>query len=164
MHKEQCAYFDFRQDGINTGYFELRISAREIYQNAVFYYEGELSRNPFVLYLDGDKVLSCKVGDTEKDLSTLPANHFPGSAWPLLLRLMGGKNTLSYMAIREGDMALLGETLLQREGDVVKEMRNGSFVREFEVTEGEISRINWGGPESHRRASYEEAIAGSPLA
>jgi hypothetical protein len=89
------------------------------------------------------------------------ANHYPTSAYPLLLPRVEEK--FVYISVDEGTGEIAGETMLERTGDVITETRQGQLLRQFRM-KGDIPiEIDWGGPISTLRDSLVEAKAGSPL-
>ncbi len=156
-------FHDFRFGDRNAGYFEIRDDGSEIFMNAVFEMKGERYENPFGVRYEHDRVLAFRMGDGDwVDFATYPANHYPTSAYPLLLRRL--QDRLEYQAVEEGTGDVLGKTLLERVGDTVTETRNGKVVRKYVLRDGKPVEIEWGGGAvSHIAESYEDAVKGSPF-
>jgi len=159
---ETTLYYDFSFGDKNAGYFEVRQSSGKIYMNAKFEMGGELLVNPFEITYEGEKVLAVRAGDGEwLDFSKFPANHYPTSAYPLLLPRV--KDELGYISVEEGSGRIIGEILLKRVGDTIHESKDGKTIRKFRMKDGVAVEIDWGGPVSHLKSSLEEAVKGSPL-
>ena len=80
-----------------------------------------------------------------------------------LLLLPKVESSFKYMAVNEGENSILGETTLTREGNKITESRDGKTVREFWVEDGNLVKINWGGPVSTLKSGLNEALEGSEL-
>ena len=174
-------FYDFRFGAENAGYYTVIEDGDTFHMDVVFENGGTVCRTPFSFRHDGSRVLAYRIGEGEWTTRGLDSpNHFPTSAYPLLLRSMGEE--LTYIAVMEGVGSILGETLLMRRGNLVYEIHDGAVVREFELRDGVPIRINWvggtyvhdlplgsaaalhhamSGPVSRLCASKEEAVRGS---
>lgn len=138
-------FYDFRFGTENAGYYTVTEDGDTFDMDVAFVSGGAICRTPFSFRHDGARVLAYRVGNGEWTTRGLdsPA-HFPTSAYPLLLRIMGDEFT--YIAVMEGaGGCVLGETLLIRRGNLVYEIHDGAVVREFELRGGVPVRINWVG-------------------
>lgn len=153
-------YYDFVMEGTNAGHFEISDDGAEIHMNAVFMNGGRRYENAFGLRYAGKRVLAYRSGADEwSDCSSLPEDHYPTSAYPILLR----HKIKSYVPIVESSGQLLARTTLKDTGGAVVETRDGAVVRSFAVKDGVVVRINWGGPISTLKDSLTAALAGSPF-
>lgn len=89
------------------------------------------------------------------------ANHYPTSAYPLLLPRV--EDRLVYISIDEGTGEINGETVLERSGDTITETHRDAVIRRFRMKDGTPIEIDWGGPISTLHETLAEAKAGSPL-
>jgi hypothetical protein len=145
-------HYDFRFGEENAGTFEICDDGGHITMNACFTLDGELLENPFELKYDGDTLLACKARDEDwVDLTSLPDNHFPSCAYPLLLPRV--QDRLEYQAVSDSDGSIQGLTVLTREGNLITETHDGNFQRSFLMEDDIPIEINWNGPISHRRAA-----------
>lgn len=137
-------FYDFRFGTENAGYYTVTEDGDTFHMDVAFVSGGEVCRTPFSFRHDGARVLAYRIGNGEWTTRGLDSpNHFPTSAYPLLLRIMGDE--LTYIAVMEGVGSILGETLLMRRGNLVYEIHDGAVVREFELRDGVPVRINWAG-------------------
>ena len=156
-------FYDFRFGDQNAGYFEISDDGSTICMKAVFQMEGERYENPFRVRYERERVLAFKTGDGDwVEMGRYPADHFPTSAFPLLLRRLQDK--LEYQAIEEGTGNVLGKTVLERVEDTVTETRDGKVVRRFVLRDEKPIEIEWGGGAvSHIAESYKDAVKDSPF-
>lgn len=160
--QEAHYFYDFKLDDDNAGFFEIKIESNEIYQNVKFKNGNEIYENPFFLKLEKDQVIAFKKGDgTWVNIKDYKENHYPSSAYPLLLPKV--KDRLEYFQINEATGNVEGLTILERAGDTINEYRDQKLLRSFKMTDSTPVEINWGGACSKMRSSFEEALAGSPL-
>ena len=127
-----------------------------------FEMEGDIYENPFAVKHTDGKVTSYKFGYEDwKPFTGYGADHYPTTAWPLLLEKAQPK--FSYFPVVEGTGEAQEETTLKRKGDMIYETREGKTVRSFKMKDGIPIEIYWGGPRSVLKANLAEAKAGSPI-
>jgi hypothetical protein len=138
-------HYDFRQGSRRVGSFVIEDDGAELHQWVTFETDdGERYENRYAVRYDGSRVLAYRVGDGEWiDCSALPVDHYPTAAYPLLIR----HDVTAYVAIDEETGKATPRTLV-RSGDHVVERQAGTAVRTFELREGTIVRIDWGGATS----------------
>ena len=155
-------HYSFEFGGCNAGYYVIEEEIGRIAMKAVFRMEEEVFENVFELRLQEGQLTHFRANEGPwVDMAQFPADHYPTSAYPLLLR--GLRDQRTYVAIHEGDRTPIGQTVLTRDGDIVTETRHGNTVRIFTLDGDAVESIDWGGPVSHRRPTLVEAIAGSTL-
>ncbi len=155
-------FYDFRLEDQPVGYFTVRDDGREISMNVVFEVEGRVIENPFALRYEGERTIQYRIGDGEwTDEGLISPEHYPTSAYPILLEMMRGPMT--YVAVSEADGAEIGVTSLVRDGETVREIREERMVREFRMRDGIPYRIDWGGAVSTLCDSLEDAVRGTRL-
>jgi hypothetical protein len=162
MHRYQ-RYYDFKLGQINLGYFTIVRKPGHIMMMAKFETDGEVTENLFELKLDDHHVTAFKIGGGEwQNMDQYGKNHYPTSAYPLLLPRV--KELFVYHSIDESTGEVEGERMLERVGDVITESLAGKITRVFQMKDGIPVEINWGGPISTLRDSLKDAKAGSPFA
>lgn len=151
-------FYDFRIDGKNVGYFELRIEEDKIYQNVKFQSPDGVYENPFYLMLRQGRVTAFKKADQNWiSMSLYQENQFPSSSFPLLLPLV--TDYLEYFQISEATGLVEGPLRLERIGSVIHEFQEQNFRRSFRIENGVIVEINWGGAISKIKNTFDEAVA-----
>ena len=150
-------FYNFTVNGKNRGYSYLFINSTTLYSHTEFWIEGgELYRNVFHLRIENGRISASKHDDSDwVDLSNHPPNHFPGSAYPLLLPKAVSQPT-KYVQIREDDGAVLGEFELRLENQQIIESHNGKITRRFFMNSDIPVRIDWGGAISELCQSADE--------
>ena len=157
-------FYNFTLGDENRGYSYLRIDEGHLHSFTRFLLDsGETFTNVFRLRLDGQRVKACKHGDLDWiDLSESPEDHYPGSAYPLLLpKAMTGR--YAYTQVSDDDGSVICETVLEREGVDIVERQNGIVCRRFTMDGETPIRIDWGGAVSRLCASAEASIDGSAV-
>ena len=152
-------HYDFRFGNDNAGWFEILEEPERIWMKAVFDLDGEDYENEFELRIVDGAVTAYRYGAGEWRDMPEGEDIYPGSAYPLLISRL--TDTLTFRSLREEDGEIIGVTTLTREGDEVIERLGDTETRRFTLRDGEIIRIDWGGPVSHLHDSLESAQAGS---
>lgn len=139
------SFYDFRIGARTAGSFVIEDDGSELRQAVSFETEaGERYENRHDVRYAGHRALAYRVGDGDwVDCSGLPADHYPTAAYPLLIR----HELTEYIAIDE-DTGTAAPRTLELYGDLVVEREAGRTTRTFEVRDGTIVRIDWGGASS----------------
>ena len=158
------SYYTFELGDQNVGYFEITEEPNTIYQKAQFRMGDDEILNIFHLKLDDGNLTAFKYQDDGEwvEMSQYDDDCFPGSAYPLLIEK--ANPTFRYQAIYEGSAEITGEMIATRDEGHVIETENGETRRQFWVSDGQVTQIDWGGPISRLVGSKEEAVAGSSYA
>jgi hypothetical protein len=148
-------YYDFTMNGERVGYYEVDERPGVLHANARMRIDGGTVERAFwVRHVDGLPT-EVKVGDS--CWQRVPRGAFPTSAYPLVLR----RGMTRYRALVEGT-GEIDERELRREGGLVVEWSRGRVMRTFEVRDGQVVAISWGGAaESRLVASKEDATRGT---
>jgi hypothetical protein len=138
-------YYDFRIGSRTAGSFVNEDDGTELRQSVRFETDaGERYENRHAVRYAGKRALAYRVADGDwVDCSGMPDDHYPTAAYPLLVR----HGVTSYMAIDEGTGEATPRTL-EWSGDQIVEREAGRTTRTFEVRNGAIVRIDWGGATS----------------
>lgn len=158
-------FYNFCFGNRNKGYYYLRQTKDSLFSKSQFFLEkGELYTNIFELKLNADKVLAYKHQEGAWiDFRSRSENHYPSSAYPLILSKAMLK-PFAYQAVSEHNDSSLGETVLSFNKGEMIEKRAAKVTRRF-VMQHEIPvTIDWGGPISHLCKDAHEAVEGSGLA
>lgn len=144
--------YDFRIGDRDAGTFVLVDDGAELRQLVSFQADdGSRYENRYAVRYHEGRATAYRVGDGEwVDCASFPPDHFPTSAYPLLVR--GG--TARYVAIDE-DTGALRPRELERLADRVIERQDGTPIRTFHLRDGVIVRIDWGGAVSNLRTVPE---------
>lgn len=137
--------YDFRLEGRVVGSYELEDAGGELRQQVAFEQpDGERYRDEHVVrYRDG-RPIAYRSGDTGwTSLDDAPEDHWPTAAYPLLLRA----RRTAYIAIDEGTGATTARTHEHLEDRVI-EREDDRITRVFELRDGEVVHIDWGGATS----------------
>jgi hypothetical protein len=139
------SHYDFRIGPRVAGSFVIEDDGAELRQAVSFETDaGERYENRHAVRYDGHRALAYRVAGGEWiDCSTLPADHYPTAAYPLVIR----HGLAAYVAIDEETGGATPRTL-EWSGDQVVEREAGRTTRTFEVRDGAIVRIDWGGATS----------------
>ena len=158
-------FYNFYRGEKNQGYYYVKQTDDSLFSQAKFMLEdSELFTNTFHLKIDQGRVVSYKYRDDDwVDFRSHPADHYPTSAYPLLLS-RAVIEPYTYIAIYEGEGSVLGETTLTADGDDIIETRDAQVKRRFMMRDGVPVMINWGGPISHLCQDAKEAVNGSEVA
>lgn len=156
-------YYDFKLGEENVGYFEMRFTDGELFQNARLRIDDEIQDNLFYVRVAGDKVLAFKVGCGGEWISMekYGADQYPTSAFPLLLPMV--RDRLEYTPILERSGQLGRPRTLRRIGAVIEETSGGRVTRSFRIERDIPVEIDWGGAVSALKDGLEVAKNGSPL-
>lgn len=157
-------YYTFELGGENVGYFEISQAADAIVQKAQFRMGDDEIINIFYLKLSAGQVTAFKYQDEGEwiDMEQYEDDWLPTSAYPLVIER--ANPTYTYQSIYEGTGEHLAEVVVTRDGDCITETENGNVSRRFWLSNGLVTKIDWGGPISRLVGSKEEAVAGSPYA
>lgn len=134
--------YDLQIAGQPVGTYVLEDDGSELRQLVDFVAEdGERYRNEHLVRYREGRPLAFRVGTADwVDCSDAPASHWPTAAWPLLLRA----NVTEYLAIDEETGRGTPRTVEYAEGRVV-ERQSDRLVRAWDLRDGEVVRIDWGG-------------------
>jgi hypothetical protein len=137
--------YDFRIGSRVAGSFVAEDDGAQLRQWVDFETDdGHRYQNRYAVRYRGNRVLAYRLGDAEwVDCSTMPDDHYPTAAYPLLIR----HGLDRYVAIDE-ETGQASPRELQRAGDRVVERQGGAEVRSFELRGDVIVRIDWGGATS----------------
>ena len=144
--------YDFRIGDRDAGTFVVLDDGAQLQQMVSFQADdgGQYENRYAVRYLEG-RVTAYQVGEGDWiDCASLPPDHFPTSAYPLLVR--SGVNR--YVAIDE-ETGMLSPRELEHLSDRVIERQQGTPIRTFHLRDGVIVRIDWGGAVSSLRTASE---------
>ncbi len=165
-------YYTFEFGDQNTGYFEITETPTLIDQIARFRIgggEGEDQEifNIFRLKLEDGQVAAFQYSNNDwVQMSRFNRGCYPSSAYPLLLEQ--ADPVYSYQSIHEETGEISGTLTLTRVGDCVTETEespDGPIVRRrFWLSNGVVTKVDWGGPISRLAKSKEAAVAGSVYA
>lgn len=160
---EYHRYYDFKLGDENVGYFEIRLTDGELFQNARLRIDDETQDNLFWMRVAGDKALAFKAGRGGEWISMgeYGADQYPTSAFPLLLPMV--RDRLEYTPILERSGQLGQPRTLRRIGAVIEETSGERFTRSFRMEKGIPVEIDWGGAVSALKDGLEAAKKGSPL-
>jgi hypothetical protein len=144
--------YDFRIGDRDAGTFVVTDDGAELRQRVSFLTdEGDRYENAYAVRYASDRVLAFSVGNGDwVDCAGLPPDHAPTCAYPLLIR----RGVTRYVAIDEESGARTPRDL-EHLSDRVVERQNGAQVRAFDLRDGVIVRIDWGGAISTLRSSTE---------
>jgi hypothetical protein len=128
-----------------VGSFVIEDDGAELRQAVSFETDaGERYENRHAVRYAGKRVLAYRVGEGDwVDCSSLPADHYPTAAYPLLVR----HGLTAYMAVDEDTGEAMPRTL-EWLGAQIVERETDRTTRTFEVDDGTIVRIDWGGATS----------------
>lgn len=134
--------YDFRIGGSTVGTFVLTDDPSEIRQVVDFVTEDTgRYRNEHLVRHRGGRPIAYRVGTGAWiDCADAPADHWPTASWPLLLQA----RVTEYVAIDEESGETSRRTLEYTEGRV-EECQAGRVVRAFDLRDGHVVRIDWGG-------------------
>ncbi|MEM7030202.1 MAG: hypothetical protein AAF629_11595 [Chloroflexota bacterium] len=152
-------YYTFQFGDSNAGWFEIEQTDTQIYMNAIFKMDNQEFENPYWVKLENGKPTEYKSASSNWKKMPTGSNIYPESAYPILVPQV--KNQLAYIALHEDTGEISGETALIRQGNEIKERRDGEIRRKFWLEDGEVVKIDWGGAISERRPSLAEAKLGS---
>jgi hypothetical protein len=137
--------YDLRIGPRAAGWFVAEDDGAELRQSVSFDTdEGERYEERYAVRYDGSRVLAYRVGDAERvDCATLPDDHYPTAAYPLLIR----HGVERYVAIDEQTGQTSPRTLDRAGGQVIERLGE-AVVRAFELRDDVIASIDWGGATS----------------
>ena len=136
-------HYDFKIGGKNAGYYMITSKPGYIVMVAMFTLDGKFYENLFELKHDGHNVTAYKTATVDwQSMELYGANHYPTSAYPLLLAQV--KEKYVYIAIDEGTGEIQGETTLERNGEIITETRDGKTLRLFRMKDDIPVEIDWG--------------------
>ncbi len=155
-------YYDFKIQDQACGYSYLLWDQQRLHSFTRFRLpDGQVITNVFRLLLKGRAVERCRHNDLPWiDLAELPADHYPGCAYPLLLDQLSDA-PFPYVQVSEDDRAVLGVVTLERTGDVVLERSADRELRRFVMRGDTPITIDWGGAVSELCGSGRESAEGS---
>lgn len=133
--------YDFRVGDRLVGTFVLEDDGTQIRQRTSFVTDdGDTYEVRHAVQYRGRRVVAYRLDDGGWiDMSPLPADHLPTSAFPLVLR----HGMEAYVAIDEETGSTAPRTLT-REGARIVERDGERIVRQFEERFGRITWIDWG--------------------
>lgn len=134
--------YDVQIAGRTVGAYLLEDDGSELRQRVDFETEdGEISRSEHLVRRREGRPVAYRAGTAEwVDCSHMPASHWPTAAYPLLLEA----RVTEYMAIDEETGEVAPRTLEYAEGRV-EERQADRLVRAFDLRDGNVARIDWGG-------------------
>ncbi|MEM7362832.1 MAG: hypothetical protein AAF525_02305 [Pseudomonadota bacterium] len=156
-------FYSFEAGGEHIGVSYLRITSRRLLSVTRFLEsEGSIYTNRFDLELDDGRVRAIQQGDGPwTNLMDLPDDHYPSSAYPLLLPRV--RDTFVYTQVSDSDGSPVAVTRLVKETDDIVEYQNGQVRRRFTMNGDTPTRIDWGGAYSTLRADAGSAQGDSGI-
>jgi len=166
------------QEGFkNYGFYYLNHQADHIYSHTEFNTPEGIYRNIFNLKIKGKTVTAYKHNDGA--WIDVQENHFPTSAYPMLLPLVAIDEPLHYLGLAEDTGELIGEATLTRQGNDIVETVRDKVMRRF--TMGQVDSlyveqyskvsadfpiyipksIDWGGAKSFLCSNVLDAVEGT---
>ena len=158
--KNGTYYYDFRINEKNLGYFEIKIENDQIYQNVKFQDGNDIYENPFFLKLKFGEIVAFKKANRDwVSIREYGDNHFPSSAYPILLTQIIDR--LEYFQVNESNGEVEGKVVLEKAGPIISEYRQGKLIRSFRMENELPVEINWGGAISRIKKTFAEAAEDS---
>jgi hypothetical protein len=137
-------HYDFRIEGQDVGAVIIEDDGTELRQWVRFHTEdGDQFDYRHLVRYSGDRVLAYRMGDDDWVDCSESDDHYPTVAYPLLTRNRVG----SYMAIDEGT-GEVGPRSLEYIDDRVIERQGDKTIRNFELHDEIVRKIDWGGATS----------------
>lgn len=121
---------DAKEGFENFGFYYLSHQLNYIYSHTEFNTPKGIYRNIFKLKIKDTTVTAYKHNDGT--WVNVQANHFPTSAYPLLLPKVGDES-LRYLCISEATGELIGETVLARVGNDIIETRQDKLTGQDKI-------------------------------
>lgn len=145
--------YDFQIAGRSVGTYVLEDDGSELRQDVEFETgDGEIYRSQHLVRHREGRPVAYRTGTSEwVDCAEVPVNHWPTAAFPLLLEA----RVTAYMAIDEETGEVAARTLEYAEGRI-EEFQGDRLVRAFDLRDGDVVRIDWGGAISELQSAIPD--------